>query len=112
MAEGHTIETYGRAPHNRLRNAWPILLFALVSPVISLLTVYAFLGFYNRNGIICGFAPPSLPLNQRRIVGLRVKHDVLPKCIVFKVEGSQKRSRTKIRNRKNTCAICIVDSLA
>ena len=26
MAERQPIETYGRAPHNRLRNAWPILL--------------------------------------------------------------------------------------
>src|SRR6218665_914189 len=42
MAEPHAhsqpIETYGRAPHNRLRNAWPILLFALVLAVISLLS--------------------------------------------------------------------------
>src|SRR6218665_3064092 len=52
MAERNTIETYGRAPHNRNiwstaterhtietygRHAWPILLFALVSPFYTLL---------------------------------------------------------------------------
>src|SRR6218665_1775882 len=41
MAEPHAhsqpIQTYGRAAHNRLRNAWPILLFALVPPVYPLL---------------------------------------------------------------------------
>src|SRR6218665_2600279 len=43
MAEGHTIETYGRAPHNRniwqtgRRHAWPILLSVLLAVVIPLL---------------------------------------------------------------------------
>src|SRR6218665_1783954 len=38
MAERQPIETYGRAPHNRLCNAWPILLFVLVDPFYTLLT--------------------------------------------------------------------------
>src|SRR6218665_3290090 len=42
MAEPHAhsqpIETYGRAPHNRLRNAWPILLSAIHPVVYPLLT--------------------------------------------------------------------------
>src|SRR6218665_1890020 len=42
MAERHTIETYGRAPHNRniwqtgRRHAWPILLSALLAVVYTL----------------------------------------------------------------------------
>src|SRR6218665_798632 len=43
MAEPHAhsqpIQTYGRAAHNRLRNAWPILLFALVAASYPLLVV-------------------------------------------------------------------------
>src|SRR6218665_505939 len=38
--ERHTIETYGRAPHNRLRNAWPILLSVLIAALISLLRTH------------------------------------------------------------------------
>src|SRR6218665_1360455 len=37
MAHSQPIETYARAPHNRLRNAWPILLFVLVDPFYTLL---------------------------------------------------------------------------
>jgi len=37
MAHSQPIETYGRAPHNRLRNAWPILLSAFQAALISLL---------------------------------------------------------------------------
>src|SRR6218665_1021601 len=39
MVQRHIIETYGHtiAGRRRRRHAWPILLFALVSPVISLL---------------------------------------------------------------------------
>ena len=37
MAEHQPIETYGRAPHNRLCHAWPILLSVLQRPFIPLL---------------------------------------------------------------------------
>ena len=38
QAHSQPIETYGRAPHNRLRNAWPILLSAFQLSVYPLLT--------------------------------------------------------------------------
>src|SRR6218665_1660318 len=38
MAQRRIIETYGHTIAGRSRHAWPILLFVVVSPVISLLT--------------------------------------------------------------------------
>src|SRR6218665_1540615 len=44
MAERQPIETYGRAPHNRLRNAWPILLSVPAPVLIPLLSLVMHIG--------------------------------------------------------------------
>src|SRR6218665_4141620 len=64
MAERLTIETYGLAPHNRLRNAWPILLFALQAASYPLLPTFVLVTYIKQLVFLPGFAPDmnrSLP---------------------------------------------------
>src|SRR6218665_3236519 len=72
MVHSHTIETYGRAPHNRniwqtgRRHAWPILLSAFQVPFIPLLVTIA--SFYFCVTLIDSLWPIYLKLFHNKLL--------------------------------------------